>query len=141
MTEQSATNVPQAVIEAPVFNIADFEAADTAWLEVQNKKDDGPLMFAGKPVRIEVRSPGTKEALNAQHKVDTAIQAKTFAAMRGKPVKETVEGNIEQRAVKLDAITGRIENFPISAKDLYSNPKLGYITAQLTKFHEDWANF
>jgi hypothetical protein len=124
-----------------VFSVADFEASDTAWLEVQNKKDDGPLLFGGLPVRIEVRSPGTKEAMSAQHKLDTANQAKTFAAIRGKPIKETLEGQIEQRADKLAAVTARIENFPISPKELYSNPKLGYITAQVEKFHGDWANF
>lgn len=123
------------------FNIADFEARDTAWLEVENKKGDGPLLFNGKPVRIEMRSPGTKEAMSAQHKVDTANQSKTYAAIRGKPVKDTVDGNIEQRAEKLAAVTGEIENFPVAAKDLYANPKLGWITIQAEKFHGDWANF
>lgn len=129
-------------INAAEFNVADFEAVDTAWLEVENKKGDGPLLGAGGlPVRIEVRSPGTKEAVSAQHKIDTAITTKTYAAMRGKAAKDTVEGNIAQRAEKLIAVTGRIENFPVSSKDLYSNPKLGFITQQVEKFHGDWANF
>lgn len=123
------------------FNIADFEATDTAWLEVENKKGDGPLMFNGQPVRIEVRSPGTREAMNAQHKLEQASTAKTFAAMRGKPVKETVDDKIAQNADKLCAITASIENFPISAKELYSNPRLGYISEQVAKYHADWGNF
>ncbi|NML61836.1 hypothetical protein HHL21_12270 [Massilia sp. RP-1-19] len=128
-------------INAAVFNVADFEAIDTAWLEVENKKGDAPLLFNGQPVRIEVRSPGTKEAMDAQHRIDTAATIKTYAAMRGKHAKETVEGNIAQRAEKLSAVTTQIENFPISAKDLYSNPKLGYITEQVVKFHIGWENF
>lgn len=131
----------QVIAAAPAFDITAFEARDTAWLEVQNIKDDGPLMVNGAPVRIEVRSPGTKEAMNAQHKHEIANNAKTFAALRNKPVKETIEGKIEQSAEKLAAVTGQIENFPVSAKDLYSNPKLGYITGQVAKFHDDWANF
>lgn len=131
----------QVIAAAPAFDITAFEARDTAWLEVQNIKDDGPLMVNGAPVRIEVRSPGTKEAMNAQHKQEIANNAKTFAALRNKPVKETIEGKIEQSAEKLAAVTGQIENFPVSAKDLYSNPKLGYITGQVAKFHDDWANF
>lgn len=131
----------QTTAASAAFNVADFEARDTAWLEVQNKKDDGPLLFNGQPVRIEVRSPGTKEAMSAQHKIDQATTAKTYAGIRGKAVKETVEGNIEQRADKLVAVTAGIENFPVAAKDLYSNPKLGYITEQVAKFHGDWANF
>lgn len=128
-------------ITTAAFNIADFEATDTAWLEVQNKKDDGPLLFNGLPVRIEIRSPGTKEAMSAQHKLDTSNTAKTFAAMRGKPAKETVEGNLAQRADKLEAVTGQIENFPVAPHALYSNPQLGWITAQVVTFHGDWANF
>lgn len=126
---------------ATVQTIADLEATDTAWLDVQNKKDDGPLLFNGKPVRIEIRSPGTKEALRAQHKINTSETAKTFAGMRGKPVKETVEGNLQERAEKLAAVTANIEGLPISALELYSNPQLGYITVQVATFHGDWANF
>ena len=126
---------------AATSTLADLEARDTAWLEVQNKQDDGPLLFNGQPVRIEVRSPGTREALNAQHKQDQARKTATYAAMRGKHVKETVDGNITQGAEKLAAITAQIEGLPISPLDLYSNPKLGYITEQVAKVHGDWANF
>jgi len=126
---------------AAAFNLADFEARDTAMLEIQNIKGDGPLLVNGQPVRVEVRSPGTREAQAAQHKIETAATAKTFAAMRGKPVKETVEGKVEERAAKLLAVTVRFENFPVSAQDVYSNPKLGWITQQVAEFHGDWANF
>ena len=56
-------------------------------------------------------------------------------------MKETAESKIEQSAANLVACTRSIENFPIAASDIYSNPKLGYITAQVAKFIEDWANF
>lgn len=128
-------------VASVAFNISDFEASDTAWLEVQTKKEDGPLLFNGAPVRILLRSPGTKEAMSAQHKVELANTNRMYAAMRNKQVNETMEGKIEAAANKLIAVTAQIENFPISPKDLYSNPKLGYITEQVTKFHGDWANF
>jgi len=131
----------QAHAVAVQFKLADFEACDTAILEVENKKGDGPLLFNGQPVRIEVRSPGTREAMNAQHEIDTANTTKTFAAMRGKTSKETVADKIAQGAKKLAAITAGIENFPVSAKELYENPKLGYISEQVSKFHSDWGNF
>jgi hypothetical protein len=131
----------QAHAVAVQFNVADFEAVDTAWLEVENKKGDGPLLFNGQPVRIEVRSPGTREAMLAQHAIETANTAKTYAAMRGKMPKDTVEDKIAQGAKKLVAITASIENFPISANDLYENPRLGYIAEQVSKFHGDWGSF
>jgi len=126
---------------ASAFSLADFEARDTAWLEIQNIKGDGPLLVNGQPVRFEIRSPGTREALNAQHKIDTAASAKAFAAVRGKAVKDTVESKFGERADKLAAVTVRTENFPVSPTDVYTNPKLGYITDQVAAFHGDWANF
>lgn len=123
------------------FDITQFEARDTAFLEVQNIKDDGPLMYNGAPVRIEIRSPGTKEALNAKHKSEVANNAKTFAAMRGKATKETAEDQVKQRAELLAAVTASVENFPLAPLELYSNPKLGWITAQVDKYAADWANF
>jgi hypothetical protein len=134
-------NTTPAVSAPVVFNLADFEAIDTAWLEVQNKKEDGPLLFNGQPVRIEVRSPGTREAMHIQHKQEAAVNARTFAAMRGKPVKETVDGKMSEKAEKLAAVTVRIENFPVSPQELYLNSRLGYIAKQVAEFHADWANF
>lgn len=134
-------NLVAAAVVAAAFNIADFEASDTAWLDVQTKKDDGPLLFNGAPVRILLRSPGTKEARSAQHKVELANTNRMYAAMRGKHVNQALEDKVESAANNLIAVTVQIENFPISPKDLYSNPKLGYITEQVTKFHGDWANF
>jgi hypothetical protein len=123
-----------------VFNLADFEAADTAVLEVTDRKGD-PLLYNGQPVTIELYSPGSSEYLRATHKVATAQQTATFAAIRGKPIKETVEGNIHKQAEKLAACTASVRNFPVAAFDIYANPKLGYITNQVAKFIEDWANF
>lgn len=127
-------------IQSSVFNVADFEAADTAILEVTDRKGD-PLLYNGQPVTIELYSPGSSEYLRATHKVATAQQTATFAAIRGKPIKETVEGNIHKQAEKLAACTADVRNFPVAAFDIYANPKLGYITNQVAKFIEDWANF
>jgi hypothetical protein len=124
-----------------VFNLSDFEARDTAILEIQNIKGDGPLLVNGQPVRVEIRSPGTREAQAAQHKIETAATAKTFAAMRGKAVKETADGKLSERADKLAAVTVRIENFPVDPHTLYSNPKMGWFTEQVQAFHGDWQNF
>lgn len=131
----------QNTAAAPIFNLADFEARDTAILEIQNIKDDGPLLVNGQPVRVEIRSPGTREAQNAQHKMESAVSTRTFAAMRGKTVKETPESKRAERAEKLAAVTVRIENFPVSPAELYSNPKMGWFTDQVAQFHADWANF
>lgn len=95
------------------FNLADFEASDTAWLEVQNKKDDGPLLVNGQPVQIVLHSPGSAEYIRAEAKANQAAQARTFAALRGKPVKETPEEARQKNAEKLAACTVELRNFPI----------------------------
>lgn len=135
----NATSLIGATIAA--FNLADFEARDTAVLEIQNIKGDGPLLVGGQPVRIEIRSPGTREATLAQHKIEQAATAKTYAAMRGKATKETVESRQDEMVGKLLAVTVGIENFPVAPQELYSNPKMGWLTRQVVEFHNDWANF
>lgn len=122
------------------FDLAQFEAADTFTLEVMSQKDE-PLLYNGAPVTIEVYGPGTREYQYAHHRLAQANQANAFAAMRGKPVKETVEGNATKLADKLAACTKSVNNFPVAAQEIYTNPKLGYITAQVAKCIEDWANF
>jgi len=134
-------NTAVAFNNTPAFNLADFEASDTAWLELENIKGDGPLLVGGAPVRVEIRSPGTKEASSAQHKLETAATTRTYAAMRGKASKETVESKRAERVEKLLAVTVRFENFPAAPQEVFGNPKLGYITDQVAAFHGDWGNF
>ena len=125
------------------FNLADFEAADTAVLDVQNKKDDGPLLVNGQPVQIVLHSPGSADYIRAEAKANQAAQARTFAALRGKAVKITPEEDRQKNAEKLAACTVELRNVPVEggALAVYNNPKLGYITAQVDRFLSDWGNF
>jgi hypothetical protein len=125
------------------FNLSQFEAADSAVLEVQTAKKDGPLLFDGKPVTIELCGPGSEQYAAAQAKIDSASQARAFAAIRGKVSKDISGENRRLQAEKLAACTKALNNFPIpdGPLALYSNPKLGYITSQVADFIEDWGNF
>jgi hypothetical protein len=125
------------------FDLSQFEAADSAVLEVQTAKKDGPLMFDGKPVTIELSGPGSEQYSAAQAKIDAASQARAFAAIRGKVAKDVQSENRRLQAEKFAACTRALNNFPIpgGALALYSNPKLGYITSQVAEFIEDWGNF
>lgn len=134
------TSEAASIVAVAPFDLAQFEVQDTAILTVMNQRDE-PLLYNGQPVTIELYGPGTREYQHANHRLAQANQAAAFAAMRGKPVKETAEGNATRVADKLTACTKAVNNFPVSAQDIYGNPKLGYITAQAAKFIEDWANF
>lgn len=122
------------------FDLSQFEASDTGILEVQNQKDDGPLMFNGQPVTIELYGPGSDQYAKAQSKIESAGQARLFAAARGKAKDAAAEARKDQ-IEKLVACTKSINNFPVSAAALYENRKLGYITNQVARYLEDWGNF
>lgn len=126
------------------FNIAQFEASESATFEMLGTNEEPIKGTDGKPVIWEMWSPGTEHYVKAQAKIDAASQTRMFAAMRGKAPKD---GANEQRRLnmeKLAACTKSISsNFPIEggASAVYDNPKLGYMTAQASKFLEDWVNF
>ena len=124
------------------FDLAAFEAADTADLQVLNPKNE-PVLVEGKPVTITLYGPGSTFYAKAQARLNDALSTRSFAALRGKPLKETAEEQQLLIAEKLAACTKVISNFPIDggALALYTNPKLGYITNQVSQFIEDWANF
>lgn len=128
--------------EPSVFDISQFEVAEVGVLDVLNVKDE-PMLYNGSPVRIHLYGPGSAQFVRAQAKADTAAQQRTFAALRGKVSKTAVEDQREDLITKLVACTAQIENFPVpgGAEALYRNAKLGYITNQVIKYLDDWANF
>lgn len=129
-------------METQEFDLSQFEASDTGVLEVQNQKDDGPLLFNGQPVTIELYGPGSEQYAKAQAKIESAGQMRLFAAARGKAKDAAAEARRDQ-IEKLVACTKAINNFPVpgGAAKLYENRKLGYITNQVSKYLEDWGNF
>lgn len=124
------------------FDLSAYEASDTGTLDVMGLNEE-PLLYHGQPVRITVYGPGSATYVRAEAKVAAASQARAFAALRGKAGKQDAEEQRQQLTEKLAAVTFSIENFPIpgGAAALYANPRLGYITNQVTKFLDDWANF
>ena len=128
-----------------VFDIAAFEVADTATFELENQKGE-PLLYQGCPVTVELYGPGSAQYARAQAKINAASQARAMAVLRGKQGKDGEADMAESRklsAERLAACTKALHNFPVPGGPLavYSNPKLGYITNQVAKLIDDWANF
>lgn len=124
------------------FDLSAFEAAEVGILEVQTAAGD-PMMYAGQPVKIHLFGPGSAEFVRITAKLDAAAQARTFAALRGKGKKGDSDEQRADQIAKLVACTKLVENFPIPGgpKAIYENPRLGYITGQVQRFLDDWANF
>lgn len=122
------------------FDLSLFEASDIGDLEVINIEGE-PLFYEGKQVIIRMYGPGSKEALAAGHKLNTKDQARLFAGVRGKPLKEPEDQQRRDNITKLIACTHSVVNFPLAAAEIFENPKLGYITDQAIVFQKDWINF
>jgi hypothetical protein len=134
-----ATTVQQNPSAA--FNLAHFEAADTATLTMLDQKGR-PLMVDGKPVAFELYGPGSEPYVKAQAKIDAGAQARAFAAIRGAEEVDSVAEARKLSREKMIACTKSISpNFPVSPADVYGNPRLGYMTDQVAKFLADWGNF
>lgn len=128
--------------EQPINPLAAFEVADTAILDV-NGPDGQPLLHQGQPTRIELYGPGSTVHAQAQAKIEAAGITRAMSAMRGKAPKDIADDAVRLRAEKLATCTACLINFPpgVTPLAIYSNRKLGYITEQVAKFIEDWANF
>jgi hypothetical protein len=122
------------------FDLSQFELSDTAVLNVENPKGD-PLLADGKQVTITLYGTGSKQYVNAKYKLDNATQTRSMALIRGKPVHNAAEENTKLRAEFLAACTASIDGLPVQAIEIYSNPKLGYITDQVDKFLGESENF
>jgi hypothetical protein len=127
--------------EPAAFDLSAFESAEFATLVVKAVNGQ-PLLNNGQPVTIEVWGPGSEVAAAAHSEYETALQAAAFAGLRADPG-EAKPDTASLLPRKLAAVTKAIHNFPVpgGAAALYSNKKLAYITRQVQRFCDDWANF
>lgn len=132
------------------FDITKLASVDTAVLHVCDQEEE-PLYAIGedgkpdlnRPLTITLYGPGSKIWKHAEHKVAQANQAITFAAIRGKTVKETAEEAHSKVADRWEKCTVSMNNFdhPGGVKGLYNQLDLGFILDQVVKFATDWKNF
>jgi hypothetical protein len=128
--------------ETKPFDLSAYEAAEVGILSVETPSGE-PMLHAGQPVRFHLYGPGSSQAVSITAKLDAAAQARTFAALRGKANKGAADEQKADQVTKLVACTREVENFPVpgGARAIYENPRLGYITSQVQRFLDDWANF
>ncbi|MDX1489735.1 MAG: hypothetical protein R3332_00460 [Pseudohongiellaceae bacterium] len=130
------------VIDASPFDISEFELLDTGVLTVQNAKGDDDLISKGQPVKIELYGSGSAQAVKVAHKAGQRSAARVAQLVRGKVNKREAENAEEEEIEKLVALTKSISpNFPLTPEEIYSNPKLGYITRQVKEYLAADSNF
>lgn len=124
------------------FDLSQYELEDTAILNVLNAQGDDDLIGPdGNPVTIELYGPGSTQAVNVDRKNGQRAAARMQALVRGKVGKNEALDAEAEAVERLVALTKKINNFPIEPQDLYSNPKLSYISTQVQKFLADTSNF
>lgn len=126
-----------------IFDVSQFEMADTATLKVRNLRGDDYLMVDGNIVTIELYSPGSPEGVRAMHKAGQLAAMRLNSVVRGEVSKDAAEESDAEEIEKLTMFTKAINHFPISggARALYSNPRLRYIRSQVENFLGKSANF
>ncbi|WP_267386538.1 hypothetical protein [Sphingomonas sp. GC_Shp_3] len=131
------------------LNIASLAVAAAA--KIHLKGADGELLFdGGKPVCILVHSPGSKPFSTVESR-QTARAVKRLNDNEGKVTAASADERRAETAEDLAAITIAFENleYPPAGDAqgeqlfvaVYSDPGLGFITKQVTKFLADWGNF
>jgi hypothetical protein len=125
------------------FDLSQYELEDTAVLTVQNAIGADDLIGADgvNPVKITLYGSGSSQMVKALHKAGQQAALRVQALVRGKVEKRAAEAAELETVQKLTACTQAIENFPVEAEALYSNPRLGYITRQVIAFLDNDANF
>lgn len=123
------------------FDLSKYETVDSALFTFQDPKGDDLLGDDGLPVKVELYGIGSKQYVNAKYKLDNASQTRSIALLRnGKAAKAEEVAN--DNAVFFAAVTKSITpNFPVAPIDIYSNPKLSWMTSQVDKWLGETENF
>lgn len=124
------------------FDLTQFEMTDTGTLTLRNQQGNDDFIVDGQPVTVEVYSPGSKQGVRALHRAGLALAARLTRQRRGELDKRDAEKADEERVDKLVGFTkGFSSNFPALPEDVYSNPKLNWITRQIEEHVDKEANF
>lgn len=140
MSEQGVQAV--ATVDALAGWMEATQLADSAVLTVKNKRGDDDLVGpTGEVVQIELYSPGSPQGVKALAKSGRAAQLRTFRTFRGDTSTKDAEDADRERVEKLVSFTKSIRGMPLTASQIYGNPKLGYIASQAEEFIGKAGNF
>ncbi len=133
-----------------MFDIATMAVASTGALHL--KDASGNLMYdaEGKPARIHLYGPASPQYSRIEE-LQTQRALKRAQDNDGKPSAMSAEQRRETTAEDYAAVTASFENFTYSPagkatgeelyRATYSDPALGFIVNQITRFLADWGNF
>jgi hypothetical protein len=123
-----------------------LRVADTATLHLKDAAGNH-LFHEGKPVQIVIYGPGSAAFAEIEGRQTNRV-IKRMQDNDGKIATVAPAQRKAETAQDLAAMTVRFENLTYEDKQgpdlfeaVYSDPKLGFIPAQVQKFVADWGNF
>lgn len=122
------------------FDLSKFELKDTADIEIE-LPNGSPMMNGKEQVVISVYGGGSKQYVSAKHRAENAASLRVSAMLRNKSSRTSAEETAKEQAQFLADCTAEVKGLPITALEIYSNPKLKYITDQVQRFLDDDENF
>ncbi|WP_343526744.1 hypothetical protein [Sphingomonas sp.] len=132
-----------------MLDITTQAVANTAPLHLKDASGN-LLYYKGQPVRIHLYGPASPQYARIEER-QTQRALKRAQDNDGKPSAMSSDQRRETTAEDYAAVTASFENFAYppagkaSGEDLYratySDPALGFIVNQITRFLADWGNF
>lgn len=124
------------------FDISQLELSDSATFTLKTARGDEDMILDGKPVTVEVFSPGSPEGVKVLHKFGRKAQIRQFRALRGDIKEQDADEADREYAEKLAGFTkGFSDNLPVTPLELYLNPRCVYIAKQVEAFVDKYGNF
>ena len=128
-----------------MFEITTLAAIDTFTLDLVNANDEPLLDSEGQSLSVTVYGPGSKTYAKAQAARTQRMMDRM--AKKGK-VKLNAEEQVRENAEFLAACTASLNRWGYKGKAdaeailaAYSDPAIGFISDQVAKAMNDWANF
>jgi len=129
-----------------IMDISALKVAGTGALHLKSATGE-PLYDGDKPVQVILYGPGSREFGTVESRQgNRAIRrmndndGKITAPTADERLAETTE-DLADLTVRFEGLTCGDKQGPELFRAVYSDPQLGYITRQVSKFVADWGNF
>ena len=125
------------------FDLSGLELADSAIFTVQHADGEDFIGADGEnPITVEFYGPGTPQSIKALHTAGTKVALNMRAAFLGKVDKGAAKQADEDEIAKIVAHVKQINNSgDVTAKALFSNPRLIHVRQDANKFLANNVNF
>ncbi|MDR2325496.1 MAG: hypothetical protein LBE51_08875 [Acidovorax sp.] len=138
-----------------MLTIDDLRASDTAVLHLKDAAGE-PMFYVPtggdpqkdkKPVLVELYGPGSDQYRQAQHTAKQRVMRlaktdrKALEARSADELKADAAELLVSITARFDGLDTKGRALPGVLRELYADPKVGYITEQIDAFCAAWANF